>query len=437
MDYCVQLNQFFYDRVKANEWITLFSPHDVPDMYEAFFADQDEFKRLYEAYETQGNLETKQIRARDLFRNILKERQETARLYIFHADHVNSHGSFKPEMAPIRMTNLCVEITLPTVEMGLNFVEDGRNSEIALCTLAGSNWGGVTSPDDFEETAILLVRALDNLLDYQEYPEVAADYATHMRRPLGIGVISLAHFLAKRGLKYNSEAYETVHEYAEAWSYYLIKASVDLAEERGPCMAFEATRYSDGIMPIDTYCRSVDELVEPVYRKDWDTLRARAKEYGIRNSTLMALMPAETSAQAIEEWNGIEPAPALVTQKKSKHGVLSQVVPNIQRLKNRYDLRWDMKPEDYIKLCAILQKFVDQSGSYNTSHNPHHYPDGKIPMSQLMKDCLLAHKYGLKTLYYANAYAESEEEIHALADLRTPGLVDVIIDDEPCDSCVL
>lgn len=322
------------------------------------------------------------------------------------------------------------EITLPTVPMA------SEGAEIALCTLAGINWGRVNDPKDFEEPATVLVRALDNLLSYQDYPHPAAEYSTAGRRSLGIGIISLAHFLARNNLKYDASAFETVHRYTEAFSYYLIKASVDLAEERGACGMADQTKYAEGLFPIDTYCKAVDELVEPVYEMDWANLRAKMLLVGIRNSTLMALMPAETSAQVIDEWNGIEPAPALVTQKASKDGAPAHVVPNVARLKNKYHLRWDQKPEDYLKLMAIIQKFVDQSGSYNTSHNPAHYPNGKIPMSQLMADVLLAHKYGLKTLYYANSLGETEEEIQNMTDLKAPEVVDVEVD-ETCESCVL
>lgn len=450
MDYCIQLNGFFYDAVRKNKVLYLFSPHDVPDLYEAFFADQAEFARLYKIYSIlafkAGDPKAKTIKARDLFERIITERQQTARLYIFHADHVNSHGSFDPSLAPIKMTNLCVEITLPT---NPEHAENDREPEIALCTLAAVNWGKVKEPEDFKEPAEILVRALDNLLSYQEYPVEAARYASTKRRPLGIGPTSIAHFLAQRGLKYDSSAYETMHRYAEAWSYYLIRASVDLAKERGPCQLVGDTKYSRGLLPIDTYCKTVDELIKPVYHEDWGSLELDLHEYGIRNSTLMAAMPVETSVQVIDEWNGIEPPPALVTKKGSKDGSPPHVVPNIGRLKNKYHLRWDQDPAEYIKLMAILQKFMDQSGSFNTSHNPTHYPKGKIPISKLMADVMLAHKYGLKTLYYANPYVETQEEIHNMTELKAPEVVDVVIDqtkidrlgswveDDQCDSCVL
>lgn len=434
MDYTIQLNGHFLDRVRAGLPLYLFSPHDVEDLYEAFFADQKAFVTLYDHYALiaeSGLIRHKKIDSREFLASVLLQRQTTARLYIMFADHCNTHSSFKEKLAAICMTNLCVEVTLPTVPLASKV----KPPEIALCTLAGINWGKIVNPSDFEEPATVLVRALDNLLSYQEYPHPAAEYSTAGRRSLGIGIISLAHFLAKRDLKYDASAFETVDRYAEAFSYYLIKASVDLAEERGACSMVDETKYSDGILPIDTYCKAVDELVEPNFQMDWANLRAKMLLVGIRNSTLMALMPAETSAQVIDEWNGIEPPPALVTQKASKDGAPSQVVPNVARLKNKYHLRWDQNPSDYIRLMAIIQKYVDQSGSYNTSHNPAHY-GGQIPMSQLMSDLFLAHKYGLKTLYYANALGETENQITNMADLKAPEVVDVQAD-EICDSCVL
>jgi ribonucleoside-diphosphate reductase alpha chain len=326
------------------------------------------------------------------------------------------------------MSNLCQEITLPTGP--LNDIND-ENGEISLCTLAAINWGKIKKPGDFERVCTLAVRALDALLDYQSYPVLAAKLSTMARRPLGIGIINFAYWLAKNGSNYSNPNLELIHEYAEAWSYYLIKASVDLAEEMGPCSKHADTLYSSGIMPIDTYKKEVDELVAPVYKMDWGALAYKANQYGIRNSTLMALMPAETSAQISNSTNGIEPPRALVSIKQSKDGVLKQVVPEIGKLKNKYELLWDQpSPDGYIEIMAVLQKFIDQSISTNTSYNPKFYEDGKIPMSIMLQHLLKMYRFGLKTGYYFNT-ADGAGEID-LKELQ-PGE----INDEQCDSCTI
>lgn len=424
LDYCIHLNKFFLQRVLEKKHITLFSPHEVPDLYEAFYSNSGEFAELYEKYERSRSVKKKRIDAEEFYKQILIERQQTGRIYIFFADNVNEHSSFN---VPIKMTNLCTEITLPTAPFSNASIDEG---EIALCTLSAINWGVINRPSDFEEVCELAVRGLDALLDYQNYPLPMAESSTMNRRPLGIGVINFAYFLAKRGLKYDNEALTTVHEYAEAWSYYLIKASIELAKEKGACPLFHETKYSEGILPIDTYKREVDELVDPKYHMDWSQLRADVQNYGIRNSTLMALMPAETSAQISNATNGFEPPPELVTKKKSKHGTLAQVVPEIQRLKNTYDLRWDQKVTDYLSVAAVMQKFMDQAGSFNTSHNPSDW-DGKIPMSILARDVMFAYKYGLKTLYYANPAPTKVEEDAPTQDQGPEN------DAEDCESCVI
>jgi len=424
MDYCIHLNKFFLQRVLEKKHITLFSPHEVPDLYEAFYSNDGTFDELYEKYERSRSVKKKRIDAEEFFKQILIERQQTGRVYIFFADNVNEHSSFN---VPIKMTNLCTEITLPTQPFSNASKDEG---EIALCTLSAINWGVINRPSEFEEICELAVRGLDALLDYQNYPLPMAESSTMNRRPLGIGVINFAYFLAKRGLKYNAEALPLIHEYAEAWSYYLIKASIELAKEKGRCPLFHETKYAQGIMPIDTYKKDVDELVKPVYNMNWDQLRADVQEHGIRNSTLMALMPAETSAQISNATNGFEPPPELVTKKKSKHGTLAQVVPEIQRLKNTYDLRWDQNVTDYLSVAAVMQKFMDQAGSFNTSHNPEHF-DGKIPMSILARDTMFAYKYGLKTLYYANPAPTKIEEESPSQDEGPEG------GEEDCESCVI
>ncbi len=313
-------------------------------------------------------------------------------------------------------------------------VEDLDGAAISLCTLSATNWGLIKDPSDFEKPCDLAVRALDELLDYQEYPILAAQLSTMNRRPLGVGIINLAYWLAKNDLTYqhiDSAGLAKLHEYAEAWSYYLIKASINLAREKGACPKSDETKYGHGIMPIDTYKRDVDELVSPVYKMDWESLRQDAKEFGIRNSTLMALMPAETSAQISNSTNGIEPPRSLISIKQSKDGVLKQVVPEIRRLKNKYDLLWDQKsPMGYVKICAVLQKFIDQTISTNTSYNPAHYPDDQIPMSEMLQNLVTMYKWGIKTLYYFNtADGAGEFEMPALAKGGQ--------DDDACDSCTI
>jgi ribonucleoside-diphosphate reductase alpha chain len=426
LDYSVQFNKVMYERLLAGGNITLFSPHDCPDLYDAFFRDVDAFRTLYEKYERSTKIRKKSIPAIDLFSAFITERKDTGRIYFQNVDHCNDHGSFDKFKALIKMSNLCQEITLPTGP--LNDINDEKG-EISLCTLAAINWGKIKKPGDFEKICALAVRALDALLDYQSYPVLAAKLSTMARRPLGIGIINFAYWLAKNGSNYSNPNLELIHEYAEAWSYYLIKASVDLAEELGPCPKHVDTLYSGGIMPIDTYKKEVDELVAPVYKMDWDALAFRASQVGIRNSTLMALMPAETSAQISNSTNGIEPPRALVSIKQSKDGVLKQVVPEIGKLKNKYELLWDQpSPDGYIEIMAVLQKFIDQSISTNTSYNPKFYEDGKIPMSIMLQHLLKMYKYGIKTGYYFNTNdGAGEIDISEL----TPGSTD----DEDCDSC--
>lgn len=429
LDYSVQFNKVMYERLLSGGNITLFSPHDVPDLYNAFFVDNDKFRELYEKYEKSTKIRKKSVPAIELFSAFMQERKDTGRIYFQNVDHCNDHGSFDKLLAVIRMSNLCQEITLPTTP--LTDINDVLG-EISLCTLAAINWGKVKKPSDFEKPCTLAVRALDALLDYQEYPVLAAQIGTMNRRPLGVGIINFAYFLARNGSNYSDPNLELVHEYTEAWSYYLIKASVDLAEEFGPCHKTNETLYNSGIMPIDTYKKEVDELVDPVYNMDWDGLRERAKSFGIRNSTLMALMPAETSAQISNSTNGIEPPRGLVSIKQSKDGVLKQVVPGITKYKNKYELLWDQpSPEGYIKIVAVLQKFIDQAISTNTSYNPKFYEDGKIPMSEMLKHLLMMYKYGVKTGYYLNTN-DGAGEIE-ITDLPPPA--DYNINDEDCDSC--
>lgn len=432
LDYSVQFNKVMYERLLSGGNITLFSPHDVPDLYDSFFTDVDKFRELYEKYEKSTKIRKRTVSALTLFSSFIQERKDTGRIYLMNVDHCNDHGSFNKDVAPIKMSNLCQEITLPSTP--LKDIND-EQGEISLCTLAAINWGKIRKPSDFEKPCTLAVRALDALLDYQSYPVRAAEVGTRNRRPLGVGIINFAYWLARNGSTYTSPNLDLVHEYAEAWSYYLIKASVDLAAEVGHCPKTGDTLYGDGIMPIDTYKKEVDELVRPVYNMDWKTLRGRAQDYGIRNSTLMALMPAETSAQISNSTNGIEPPRALVSIKQSKDGVLKQVVPGIGNRNVKYELLWDQKsPDGYIEIMAVLQKFIDQSISTNTSYNPKFYEDGKIPISVMLGHILKMYKYGIKTAYYFNTNDGAGE-----IDINEVGPSEQepqrLVDDEDCESC--
>jgi ribonucleoside-diphosphate reductase alpha chain len=428
LDYGVQFNKVMYERLLSGGNITLFSPSDVPGLYDAFFEDSDRFREIYEKAERSTKIRKKTISAIDLFSSFVQERKDTGRIYLMNVDHANDHGAFVKELAPVRQSNLCCEINLPTKP--LNDFND-PDGEISLCTLAAINWGKIRDPNDFEKPCTLVVRALDELLDYQDYPVLAARNSTHSRRPLGVGIINLAYWLARNDLSYqhiDSDGLAKLHEYAEAWSYYLIKASVDLAKEKGACPKTNETKYSAGLMPIDTYKRDLDELVAPEYKNDWEALRAEAAKHGIRNSTLMALMPAETSAQISNSTNGIEPPRSLVSVKQSKDGVLKQVVPEVRRLKNKYDLLWDQKsPQGYLKICAVLQKFIDQGISVNTSYNPKFFEEEKIPLSVMLQDILMFYKYGGKQLYYFNTNDGAGEIEVPLAPGET--------DDEDCEAC--
>ena len=439
MDYGVQFNKLMYERLISGADITCFSPHDVPEVYDAFFSNQDRFRQLYEAAEANPSIRKKSFKAVDLFTKFMQERKDTGRIYLQNVDHANTHSPFKEEIAPIRMSNLCSEIDLPTVPLNDLNDEEGR---IALCTLSAINWGNIEKPGDFQELCELAVRGLDALLTYQDYPVRAAELSTQEYRPLGIGIINFAYFLAKNGVSYSDpKALALVDEYAEAWSYYLIKASADLAIEQGPCTKWQNLKYADGRLPIDTRKMDIDELVPHVTRMDWDGLRSQILKYGIRNATLMALMPAETSAQISNATNGIEPPRSYVSVKQSKHGVLKQVVPEFERLRENYELLWDQKsPEGYLKICSVLQKYIDQGISINTSYNPSFYPEEKIPMSEMIQHLLLAYKYGNKQLYYFNTF-DGQGEIDIATMMKSEKLseeIGVLVDsDAECDSCVI
>lgn len=417
MDYGVQINKLMYQRLVKGEEITLFSPSDVPGLYDAFFADQEEFERLYTKYEHDDGIRKNRVKAVDLFSLMMQERASTGRIYIQHVDHCNTHSPFDAAIAPIRQSNLCLEIALPTKP--LEDVND-ESGEIALCTLSAFNLGALESLDDLQELATLAVRALDALLDYQDYPIPAAQRGAMGRRTLGVGVINYAYYLAKNGVRYSDgSANNLTHRTFEAIQYYLLKASNELAQERGACPWFNETTYSQGILPIDTYKKDLDAICSEPLHYDWETLRADIQRHGLRNSTLSALMPSETSSQISNATNGIEPPRGYVSIKASKDGILRQVVPESDRLKDAYELLWEMPNNDgYLHLVGVMQKFVDQAISSNTNYDPSRFPAGKVPMKQLLKDLLTAYKFGVKTLYYQNTRdgaEDAQEDMQAVA----------------------
>ena len=401
LDYGVQINRLLYTRLIKGGNITLFSPNEVPGLYDAFFADQDEFERLYTQYEQDPSIRKRTLPATELFSTLMQERAGTGRIYIQNVDHCNTHSPFDPRVAPVHQSNLCMEIALPTKP--LDNIND-PNGEIALCTLSAFNLGALNDLDELEELADLTVRALDALLDYQDYPVAAARTATMNRRTLGIGVINYAYYLAKNGVRYSDDsALGLTHRTFEAMQYYLLKASVNLAKEYGACPLFNQTVYSQGKLPIDTYKKDLDAVCNEPLHYDWESLRADIVKYGLRNSTLTALMPSETSSQIANATNGIEPPRGLVSVKASKDGILKQVVPEFETLKDAYETLWQLPGnEGYLKLVGVMQKFVDQSISANTAYDPGKFEGNKVSMKQMLKDLLTAYKYGVKTLYYHN-----------------------------------
>ena len=435
LDYGVQFNKLMYQRMIKDQHITLFSPSDVPGLYDAFFANQEEFERLYVKYENDPSIRKKQIKAMELFSLFMQERASTGRIYLQNVDHCNTHSPFNPEYAPVRQSNLCLEIALPTKP--LEHVND-ENGEIALCTLSAFNLGAIESLDEFEELSNLAVRALDCLLDYQDYPVPAALNATEGRRTLGIGVINFAYYLAKNGVKYSDHsANGLVHRTFEAMQYHLLKASNNLAKEKGACPKFNETTYSQGLMPIDTYRKELDGVCNEPLHMDWDGLREDIVKYGLRNSTLSALMPSETSSQISNATNGIEPPRGHISIKSSKDGVLKQVVPDYENLKDQYELLWDIPSNDgYLQLVAIMQKFIDQTISANTSYDPSKYEGGKVPMKLLLKDLLTTYKLGIKTLYYHNTRdgaADSSNADIVSTEVKQSRATEVVIEED--DDC--
>ena len=434
LDYSIQLSSLFYQRfIEAGE-ITLFSPHDVPGLYDAFGTEY--FDELYVRYENDPSIPKKKIDAQELILDLLKERGETGRIYLMNIDHCNSHSSFKDKVS---MSNLCQEITLPTDP--IDHIDDA-GGEIALCILSAINVGKITQLDQLEDLCDLSVRGLEELIDYQQYPVAAAKRSTLARRSLGIGYIGLAHYIAKNKVKYDDpEAWKLVHDLSEAFQYYLLKASNQIAQEKGACEYFDHTKYSDGLLPIDTYKKDVDDIVPNVLNYDWDTLRNDIKTHGLRHSTLSAQMPSESSSIVSNATNGVEPPRDYVSIKKSKKGPLKQVVPGFPYLKSNYTLLWDMPSnEGYIKVIAVMQKFFDQGISGNWSYNPENYPDNEVPTSVMAQDWLTTYKYGWKTSYYQNTYdakKDAEEPIAEVAHTELNSLLTDIMEsnEEECESC--
>ena len=434
LDYSIQISKLFYERFINNEEISLFSPHDVPGLYDAFGTDA--FDACYVDYESDQSVPRKTVGAQDLILDLLKNRAETGRMYLMNIDHCNSHSSF---LDKVNMSNLCQEITLPTDP--IQHI-DGKG-EIALCILSAINVGKLKNLDDLEDLCDLAVRGLEELIDYQEYPVKAARESTINRRSLGIGYIGLAHFLAKQGEHYDDKgALKLVHELTEAFQYYLLKASNQLAKEKGACGYYDRTKYSQGILPIDTYKKEVDELVPNDLSLDWGTLRQTIQEFGLRHSTLSAQMPSESSSVVSNATNGIEPPRGYLSVKKSKKGPLKQIVPQYQTLKNNYTLLWDMPSNSgYINIVAVMQKFFDQAISGNWSYNPLNYPDNEIPVSVMAQDFLTTYKYGWKTSYYQNTYdskedPEEEDKKQSIEDLLTQ-ILDTQTEEQDCDSCTI
>jgi len=433
LDYSIQLSKLFYERFIQNGEITLFSPHDVPGLYNSFGTDR--FDELYIQYEKDSSVPRKTVGAQELILNLLKERAETGRIYIMNIDHCNTHSSFKDK---VEMSNLCQEITLPTYP--LQHIDD-RTGEIALCILSAVNVGQIRSDKELEDLCDLAVRGLEELIDYQEYPVTAAEVATKARRSLGIGFIGLAHYLAKLGYSYGSqEAWNAVHGLSESFQYYLLKSSNQLAKEKGHCEYFGRTKYADGILPIDTYKKDVDEITSEALQHDWEGLRESINTHGLRHSTLSAQMPSESSSVVSNATNGIEPPRDYLSIKKSKKGPLKQIVPSYTTLKNNYTLLWEMPDNTgYINIVSVMQKFFDQAISGNWSYNPENYPNNEVPVSQMANDLLTTYKYGWKTSYYQNTHDMKSDEVEEDKSSNLNSLLNELeqVEEGECESCAV
>ena len=431
LDYSIQISKLFYERFITSSNISLFSPHDVPNLYDVF--GTEEFDKLYTEYEADTTIPRKTIAAQELILNLLKERAETGRIYIMNIDHCNSHSSF---LDKVNMSNLCQEITLPTVP--LNHIDD-KGGEIALCILSAINVGKIQSDKELEDLCDLAVRGLEELIDYQEYPVSAAEISTKARRSLGIGYIGLAHYLAKLGYNYDSqEAWDAVHGLTESFQYYLLKSSNQIAKEKGKCDYFHRTKYSQGILPIDTFKTDVNEITSEPLVHDWQTLRTDIKEFGLRHSTLSSQMPSESSSVVCNATNGIEPPRGFLSIKKSKKGPLKQIVPSYNSLKNKYTLLWDMKSNrGYINVVSVMQKFFDQGISGNWSYNPEHFPDNEVPVSVMAQDFLTTYKYGWKTSYYQNTHDMKSDEVEETPSNVIDLFSQIENQSEDCEACAI
>lgn len=447
VDYGIQFNKLIYERALAGQDVTLFNSSEVPQLWDTFYSgDNDAFAKLYSELEKSPKVAYKRkVNAYELMSQFLDERQNTGRIYLQNIDHCNTHSSFDQTKHPVTMSNLCAEITLPTKPFESLHDESGR---IALCTLSAINWGVINKPEDFEKPCELAVRSLDALLSYQNYPAIQAELSTREFRTLGIGINNLAYFLAKNGTGYTQEsALELVDEYMEAMSFYIIKASVQLAKEKGACELSHETKYGQGLFPWETAHKNVNDLVPLNLRMDWESLRADMKEHGVRNAAMMACMPSESSSQLINATNGVEPPRGFVSEKSSKHGVFKQVVPEYSKYKNKYELLWDQEsPRGYLSIMAVLQRYMDQTISANTSYNPLHFKTldanggemkSKIPLTTLIEDLYFTYSHGIKTLYYANTYDANEGDGTEKKDTVEEPLPVEIIDDEDCEGCVL
>ena len=432
LDYSIQLSKLFYERFIQNGTISLFSPHDVPGLYDAFGSDT--FDELYRKYESEETISRETISAQELILDLLKERAETGRIYIMNIDHCNEHSSF---IDKVSMSNLCQEITLPTTP--LQHIDD-PNGEIALCILSAINVGRITSDKELEDLCELSVRGLEELIDYQRYPVLAAEKSTKARRSLGIGFIGLAHYLAKLGYKYDSqEAWDAVHELTESFQYFLLKTSNQIAKEKGRCDAFDRTKYSQGKLPIDHFKTDVNEITQQPLVHDWQSLRQSILDHGLRHSTLSAQMPSESSSVVSNATNGIEPPRDYLSIKKSKKGPLKQIVPSYGSLKNNYTLLWEMESNrGYINVVSVMQKFFDQAISGNWSYNPENYPDNEVPVSVMAQDLLTTYKYGWKTSYYQNTHDMKSDEIEEPVMSKDNLLAEIQnLEEEACESCTI
>jgi ribonucleoside-diphosphate reductase alpha chain len=440
MDYSVVVNKMFWNRYRNNENISLFDPHEVPDLYEAYYRDSVEFETLYLKYEQDKTKTKKVLPAVEIFKNgILKERTDTGRIYLVNIDNVIAQGSFDTTVNPIYQSNLCQEILLPTKPFQRIEDDTGR---IALCTLGSINWGAFKNPQDMRKACRVLVRSLSNLLSYQDFLSVQSKLANLDFEPLGVGITNLAYWHARRSYKYGEQqALQEVKRWMEHQAFYLTETSVELAQEKGSCKLSSQTYYGKGVFPWERRNPGVNELTDftPSANLDWETLRQNLLKYGIRNATLMAIAPVESSSVVLNSTNGIELPMELISVKESKAGSFVQVVPEYKRLKNRYQLMWDQKDcIEYLKTACVLAVYVDQSISTNTFYNPAYFAEGKVPGTLIAKNLMLAYKWGLKTVYYSliskiGSKVALEETNNVIPFVKQ----DIIDDEEYCESCVL